>query len=259
MARMVGRGDWNVYTGQYFPQFSERHVITAEEAIRRIKPWWTTWISGDWGFEHPACYHVHAKDEHNRIITFGELWDRRVGEKEWGERITRTWGHLKLKSFPFSWDAGRLSNRSTPKYPKSINQLLSDSLGASFPKPHPADSSPGSRMSGYRLMSQLLDADLWQISDACPKLIECLPQLIRDEDDPETVLKVDYAEGDTIGDDPADSARMGLQHEYGTTVKPRNVLLEERLTGIRKQFAGKGEAALPGTDPFARFKGRKFD
>jgi hypothetical protein len=62
-------------------------------------------------------------------------------------------------------------------------------------------------MSGYRLMSQLLDANLWSISDACPKLIECLPTLIRDEDDQETVLKVDYAEGDTIGDDPAETLR----------------------------------------------------
>jgi hypothetical protein len=221
MARMVGRGEWDVFTGQYFPQFEEkRHVISAAEAIRRIKPWWTVWISGDWGYEHPACYHVHAKDEHNHILTFGELWDRRVGESEWGQRITAAWGHLKLKSFPFSWDAGRLSNRSLPKYPKSINQLLSDALGKNIPKPHPADSSPGSRMSGFRLMSQLLDADMWQVSDACPKLIECLPILIRDEDDQETVLKVDYAEGDTIGDDPADSARMGLQHEFGTVLLP---------------------------------------
>jgi hypothetical protein len=230
MARMVGRGDWNVYTGQYFPHFEEtRHVIRAEEASAQVKPWWTKWISGDWGFEHPACFHLHAKDEHNRIITLGELWDRRVGEQEWGARITKTWGHLNLKSFPFSWDAGRLSPRSQPKYPKSIVQLVSDALGKNIPKPHPADSSPGSRMSGYRLMSQLLEADMWRISDACPRLIECLPILIRDEDDPETVLKVDYAEGDTIGDDPADSARMGLQHEFGSSIVPVNVAADRRV------------------------------
>jgi len=235
MARMVGRGDWNVYTGQWFPQFEQtKHVIPAAEAVKRIKSWHTTWISGDWGFEHPACFHVHSKDEHNRITTFGELWDRRVGEQEWGQRLTRTWGHLKLKSFPFSWDAGRLSPRSAPKYPKSIVQLVSDALGAGIPKPHPADSSPGSRMSGYRLMSQLLEAEvggqpMWQIADNCPKLIECLPTLIRDEDDLENVLKVDYAEGDTIGDDPADSARMGLQNEFGSVVLPVSVVAERKV------------------------------
>lgn len=236
MARMVARGDWNVFTGQYFPQFEEpRHVIAQDEAFRAIKPWWTRWISGDWGYEHPACYHWHAKDEHNRIITYRELWDRRVGETDWAKRLTaasydRDGKPERLNSFPFSWDAGRQSPRSpNPKHPKSIVQLISDALGPHMPKPFPADSSPGSRMSGFRLMSQLLDADMWQISDACPKLIQCLPTLIRDEDATEQVLKVDYAEGDTIGDDPADSARMGLQHEFGTAVVPVNVVADRRV------------------------------
>lgn len=239
MARMVGRGDWNVFTGQYFPQFEiPRHVLKAADAVHQIKPWHTRWISGDWGYEHPASFHWHAKNEHNRIVTYDEMWDRRVGESEWAERITareKQWkdrfgtGYRPLTSFPFSWDAGKLSPRSHPKYPKSIVQLVSDHLGADVPKPHPADSTPGSRMSGFRLMSQLLDADLWGISDACPKLIECLPTLIRDEDDTETLLKVNYAEGDTIGDDPADSARMGLQHEFGSSVVPVNVMADRRV------------------------------
>jgi hypothetical protein len=237
MARMVARGDWNVYTGQYFPQFDGRHVRKASEAANWVKPWHTRWISGDWGYEHPACFHWHAKDENNHIVTYDELWDRRVGESEWAERVTsrelewrKRWpNHRPLTSFPFSWDAGKLSVRSQPKYPKAIIQLLSDGLGPNVPAPHPADSSPGSRMSGFRLMSQLLDADMWGISDSCPKLIECLPILIRDEDDPETVLKVDFAEGDTIGDDPADSARMGLQHEFGSSVVPINIMADRKV------------------------------
>lgn len=247
MAKMVGRGDWNVYTGQYFPQFDAvgdpkqnippRHVLKAAEAARRVRPWHHRWISGDWGYEHPACFHWHAKDEHNRIVTYDEMWDRRIGETEWAQRINEreeAWrerwpNHQPLKSFPFSWDAGKLSPRSQPKYPKAISQLLADGLASEIPKPHPTDSSPGSRMSGYRLMSQLLDANLWAISDNCPKLLECLPTLIRDEDDQETVLKVDYAEGDTIGDDPADSARMGLQNEFGDSIVPVSVAADRRV------------------------------
>lgn len=247
MARMVGRGEWNVYTGQYFPQFNNwpddsekagqpRHVIPAAEAIKSIKSWHRRWISGDWGFEHPACYLWHAKDEHNRVITYREMWDRRIGETEWGKKLTNASSGERLQSFPFSWDAGRLSPRSLPKYPRSIVQLLSDSLGSTMPKPHPADSSPGSRISGFRLMSQLLDADTWHISDACPKLIECLPTLIRDPDDPENVLKVDYAAGDTIGDDPADAARMGLQHEFGTVVVPLPVAVERKIADYAQKI-----------------------
>lgn len=229
MARKVAHGDWDVYTGQYFPQFEPaRHVIGKAEADKRIKSWHTRWLSGDWGYEHPAAFHWHAKDEHNRIITYRELWDRRVGETEWGERISKASAGERLNSFPFSWDAGKLSPRSVPKYPKSIVQLVSDALGEGVPKPHPADSSPGSRMSGFRLMSQLLDADMWLISDACPKLIQCLPSLIRDEDDSENVLKVDYSDNE-IGDDPADSARMGLQNEFGSVFVPPAIVAERRV------------------------------
>jgi hypothetical protein len=252
MAAMVGRGDWNVFAGQYFPQFDvsdPRYVLTQAAAIKLIKPWWTRWISGDWGYDHPACFHWHAKDENNRVVTYDELWDRRVGEKEWAERITareKKWRelwprHQGLQSFPFSWDAGKLSARSQPKYPKSIFQLLNDHLGADVPKTHPADSSPGSRMSGYRLMSQLLDAGLWQTTDQCPKLNECLPALIRDEDDREQVLKVDYAEGDTLGDDAADSARMGLQNEFGSSVVPMTMAADRRVAAYAEARGQKVE------------------
>lgn len=258
MARMVGKGEWNVYTGQYFPQFNNwpdddkrtgnRHVIPAAEAMRSIKPWHTHIISGDWGYEHPACYHWHAIDEHQKVITYREMWEPRIGEEEWGQRLTDASRGEKLKAFPLSWDAGRLSPRSPAKYPKSIVQLLSNSLGKEMPQPFPTDSSPGSRMSGYRLMSQLLDADMWLVSDACPRLIECLPTLIRDPDDPENVLKVDYASGDTIGDDPADSARYGLQYMLSAPGKPFELRVTERVEARAQEY----NRSLDTLDPNAR-------
>ena len=265
MARRVGHGDWNVYTGQYFPQFEDlpgRHVISAKDAMALVKPWHTKWISGDWGDAHPSCFHWHARDEHNRIVTYREMWGPWVKEQEWARRITAASYGEKLAAFPFSWDAGRQSRNTPAKYPRSVTQLLSESLGDGIPKPHPTDSTAGSRMSGFRLMAQLLDANLWKISDACPKLIECLPSLLREEDDPETVLKVDYAEGDSIGDDPADSARYGLQYMMGSAVKPKQVALEERFQAVRRGLTPKDpnntdERAAP-HDPFAKFRGKKL-
>jgi len=81
-------------------------------------------------------------------------------------------------------------------------------------------------------MSQVLDADMWLVSDACPKLIECLPTLIRDPDDAENVLKVDYAAGDTIGDDPADSARYGLQYMLREPSVPVEVRAAELVKDV---------------------------
>lgn len=236
MARMVARGDWEVYTGQFFPQFSEeRYVVPNEELRKRIKPWHTKWLSGDWGYEHPHAVYCHAQDEHGKVRTYGELSERRVGEVDLGKQITQAFGHEKLSAFAFSWDAGRLSPRSQPSLPKSMMQLLSDALGPSIPKPYPADSSPGSRISGARLMSQLLDSDMWEISDDCPKLIGCLPTLIRDEDKPEDVLKVDFSVNE-IGDDPYDAARMGLQHMLQTPLLPVTIVAERRVAAFAEKL-----------------------
>ena len=123
-----------------------------------------------------------------------------------------------------------------PQFPKSINQMLADSLPKDHPRPHPADSSPGSRIAGARLMSQLLDSGLLLITDECPKLIECLPTLIKDPDNTEDVLKVDFSENE-IGDDTYDSARMGLQNMLSAPRKPLEVVKTEEQTALQAHLA----------------------
>jgi hypothetical protein len=252
MAKKFAEGDWNIFTGQYFPQFDDavngRHVKESVDILRMLKPWWTRWISGDWGFDHPYAFYWHAKDEHEHVYTYRELWGRQTGETELGRTIGILSAGERISAFPFSWDAGRLSVRSHPKYPKSINSALGDALPDGLPKPHPADSSPGSRISGWRLMSQLLDADQWTIGDKCTELIKCLPTLIRDEDNSEDVLKVDFSENE-IGDDPADSARMGLQYMLSARSIPideqRNRLLQAvRSDTLKRDGIGDAEGPM---------------
>lgn len=221
-------GKWDVFQGQYFSNFSyEKHVITPEEAKERIKPWHKRWMSGDWGFDHPHAVYWHVQDELGRVITYREQYGRQVGEPELGKIITDKSAGEKLVAFPFSWDAGKQSKRSPKQFPKSINQLLADSLGKGLPQPFPADASPGSRIAGWRLMYQLIDSGMWQITADCPKLIECIPSLVRSPENTEDVMKVDWSENG-IGDDPADSARMGLQHMLGSVQKPKEQLIQEQ-------------------------------
>ncbi len=257
MARKFAEGSWDVYTGQFFPQFGPHCVIEHKEALKRIKPWYTKWLSGDWGYEHPHAIYWHAKDEDNCVITYREQWGRRIGEPELAGLITANSATERLSSFPFSWDAGRLSNRSHPKYPRSINSLLGENLGAGIPKPHPADSSPGSRISGWRLMSQLIDANMWLISDACPKLIQCIPTLIRDEDNEEDVLKVDWSENE-VGDDPADAARMGLQYMLGKSAIPIDVQRQRLLASVREQTIGAQEGPMDTDQAVAVYNRQAF-
>ena len=232
-------GKWDVFQGQYFPQFDpQKHVISAERAKELIKPWHTKWMSGDWGYDHPHAIYWHSQDEKGVVTTYRELWGRMKGETELGKDITEQSGSERLIAFPFSWDAGKLSKRSDRSFPKSITQMLTDALGKEMPRPFPADSSPGSRISGWRLMSQLLDSGMWQISEDCPRLIECIPSLLRDGDNTEDVRKTDWTENN-IGDDPADAARMGLQFMLGASRRPEIDIMRERAAAI--------------TDPVARF------
>jgi hypothetical protein len=238
-------GKFDEFQGQYFPNFNrEKHLISSAEARDRMKPWHKRWLSGDWGFDHPHSVHWHCEDENGRIITYREQWGREMGETDLGKKITEMSSGEKLTAFPFSWDAGKLSKRSLRTHPKSSIQMLTESLGKGLPSPFPADSSPGSRISGWRLMYQLLDNDMWQIvEDECPKLAECIPSLIRDPDNTEDVLKVDWVENQ-IGDDPADCARMGLQFMLGSAVKPFQVRLQEKLATIPLEGTGRFIAHL---------------
>ena len=218
-------GKWDVFQGQYFPNFSfDRHTKPASEI--KLQPWYRRWISGDWGDSHPACIHLHAEDEHGHIYTYDELWGREIGESELGRRIGEMCAGEKFSEFWLSWDAFGKLNKNTRK---SITEMIGAALPKGVPRPTPADASPGSRISGWRLMDQLLDADMWTISRKCEKLIECLPTLVRDmQRNTEDVLKVDYSSGG-IGDDPADSARYGLQNMLSNSTKPFAVRLAERL------------------------------
>lgn len=228
-------GNWNVFQGQYFHQFKPAaHIISREEARKRIKPWHTRWLSGDWGYDHPHCIHWHVKDENNRIITYREDWGQKVGESDLGKNIGRLSAGEKFVAFPFSWDFGKLSPRD-PGRMRSIGQMISEAMPQEMPKPHPAESSPGARISGWRLMSQLLESGMWQIvGEDCPKLVECIPSLIRDPKNTEDVLKVDFEENH-IGDDPAESARYGLQFMFGApAIKPLDLRVAERVDAIWK-------------------------
>lgn len=223
-------GKWGQFEGQYFQNFRyEKDTIDASEVI--IMPWHKRWISGDWGFDHPACFHWHAEDENGQVVTYREFWSIGLGEAELGREIGKLSVGEDIKSFFLSWDAFGKLNKATRK---PITQLIAEELPRGWPAPRPADASPGTRISGWRLMHQLIEAGQWKISRACPKLIECLPTLVRDmQRNSEDVLKVDHSDN-YIGDDPADSARYGLAEMVAVVRKPANVRVAERVTQIRE-------------------------
>jgi len=249
-------GDWEVFAGQYFDRFDPmRHVVRPETLD--WKPWWSRWISIDWGFEHPAAVYWHgaippasptrdpslpreARDgDPRRVVTYRELVTRRTPPRElaWEivERSAASSGAIRATSVPPGREtagdgAGRERIDAIYLSPDafarrtdeaSIAEQMGDVFAAAgLPRPVPADDD---RVGGWMLMYQMLDAGEWLIAENCIELIRTLPVLVRDAARVEDVEKMD-------GDDPADAARYGLKSRYGARRNAREHLpLAERL------------------------------
>jgi phage terminase large subunit len=217
LRRAFLEGDWNVFAGQYFDVFEfGRHTVRAEAL--RLEPWWPRWISIDWGFQHPSAVYWHCAipqavtratshgentfhespvaSHESRIVTYREFVQSGLSPRMLAQGIAERSGRERISDVFLSPDA--FAHRTSEA---SIAEQLGEVLGASgLPRPAPADDD---RIGGWQLMYQLLESDAWLITENCAKLIDCLPQLVRDDRRVEDIRKVD-------GDDPADAARYGL-------------------------------------------------
>jgi hypothetical protein len=252
LRRAFLEGDWNVFAGQYFDVFEfGRHTVRAEEL--RLEPWWPRWISVDWGFQHPSAVYWHcavpayrnSKSETRkatlgspsfdfrfsgsdtealgepRIVTYREFVQSGLSPRMLAQGIAERSGRERISDVFLSPDA--FAHRTSEA---SIAEQLGEVLTAyGLPRPAPADDD---RIGGWQLMYQLLESDSWLITDNCAKLIDCMPQLVRDASRVEDIRKVD-------GDDPADAARYGL-------------VSGGRLAGVGAALSRYGGLGRPGED-----------
>ena len=212
-------GDWDVFAGQYFDLFEiGRHTARPEEI--GMQAWWPRWISIDWGFQHPSAVYWHCAmprtatsyqrsatrnpepgsevrdDSAARIVTYREFVQNGLSPRMLGQAIAERCKDEKIQEIYLSPDA--FAHRTSEA---SIAEQLGEVLAANgLPRPSQAGDD---RIGGWQLMYQLLEQDAWVITENCGKLIECLPQLVRDNRRVEDVRKVE-------GDDPADAARYGI-------------------------------------------------
>ena len=218
-AYLMGR--WDIFAGQYFDIFNQpphRHVGTAG-----IQPWHPRWGSIDWGFQHPACCHLHSQDG-DRTYTYRELHGAQKPERTLAEEFVELNGGKKLSAIYLSPDA--FAKRTSEN---TVAEQLNEVFTANgLPSCTPADND---RIGGARLMYGLMTNDNWLIDPACPRLIECLPDLIHDEKNPEDVLKVDAGEG-ALGDDSYDSARYGLKSHASAVATPFSEVLRQKISVI---------------------------
>ncbi len=225
LRRAFLEGDWSVLEGQYFDLFEiGRHTARAEAL--RLEEWAPRWISIDWGFKHPSAVYWHGASQDagslprslrsgqqtalasgrddsmggdgksGRIVTYREFVQSGLSPRMLGQAIVERTERERIREIYLSPDA--FARRTSEA---SIAEQLGDVLEQNgLPRPVQVNDD---RIGGWQLMYQLLERDAWIIADSCPRLIECLPLLVRDDRRVEDVRKME-------GDDAADAARYGL-------------------------------------------------
>jgi hypothetical protein len=236
-------GTWGL-VGGYFSGAWDPAVNVYPAGSVEIKPWSEKWMSGDWGFEHQSAIYWHAIDELGVIRTYREFVTRHESPETLAESIARhsydEGGKIPAyRGFFFSHDA------FAQKSDANTIALRMGRVLAQHGLPQPSEASRD-KIGREQLMYQLLrkrtrvgeDAEghpievpAWQISDACPKLIDCIPAAPRDEADPEKIAEF-------LGDDPLQGAGYGLYAKLGRPSKvPKEVQLAERLQAVDRRWA----------------------
>lgn len=199
-------GDWDVFAGQYFREFSrDRHVIEGKE----LPKWYKRFRSMDWGYNDPCCVLWHAADPEGRVYTYRELYIRESGANKTARLIKELSGDEEIAytvASPDMWQKRGAALRGEGGFEgESIAELF---MLAGIPL-LPADNS---RVSGWNRVREFLSggADgkpMWQVFSCCQNLVRTLPMLRYDPRDHE-----DAAEGE---DHAPEALRYGLMSRPG--------------------------------------------
>lgn len=213
-------GDWDIAAGQFFSTWNYDSIVKKD---LRIMPSALVWCSLDYGFQHPTSCHLFSEYDGKKQV-IDEHWrrqalvpDHAADIKNMLKRHGLTIEHLK----GFVAGADVFATRGNESG-KTIADEYADQ-GIILTRANM------DRVNGAAYLLKLLGrigsagekaiAPQIEISDRCPKLIECIPTLQHDPNRPEDVLKVDIDEDGNGGDDPYDDLRYGLmfkQKEWAT-------------------------------------------
>jgi hypothetical protein len=239
-------GKWGLAGGYFAGAWDEAVNVYPADSVE-IKPWWPRWMSGDWGFEHWAANYWHCIDDFGVVRTYREYVTNHESPEVLAESLSKRCidddgRREKLEAFYYSHDAFHQKTDANTVAVRMGRILESHGL------PHPRNASAdkiGRETLMYELLRKrvtigedeeghALEVPAWQISDACPKLINVIPLAPRDEDN------VEQIEG-FIGDDPIAGAGHGLYGKFGRikAEKPFQVRLAEQLVKVPIEGTGR--------------------
>jgi phage terminase large subunit len=179
-------GDWNVFAGQYFTEFrKDIHVIDPFP----IPEHWNRYISLDYGLDMLAC-HWYAIDTQNNVYCYKELYESNLIISDAAKRIKEVSGkdNIKIRYAPPDLENRRQDTGKSAfdlfrehgiSLTRADNRRVDGWLSVKeWIKPiEQKDEQTGDIRKTSRL----------KIFSNCVNLIRCLPQVQRDEKDPNDV------------------------------------------------------------------------
>lgn len=226
-------GDWDIAAGQFYTTFRrDAHVVPAKE-FPEPAAHWRTWVSLDHGFVHWTIAYLLSKDSDGMTRIHSEHAARRALVERNAAGVI---GMCARQHVPMSRVRKVVAGGDVFSRERDGKTVANDYAKAGLKLTRANMDRCDGAAELLRLLGDV-DADppippRIQISDACPRLIECIPSLEHDPECPEDVLKVDTDVDTGIGgDDPYDAARYGVMEGWKPRVPAPAVARSEQPRG----------------------------
>ena len=221
-------GNWDEFAGQFYDIWNPEQFV---KPCLPEKSWHPRWLGIDWGFQHPmVCYWGAQVGKVTKI--YRELMANQHSAKSQAQEIVdRTpidERHL-IDAIYLSPDA--FQRRS--EQDSFADQMASIFIANGMPYPTEADND---RQHGAQAMYELMKSNTLEIDPSCdgrsmkPKgigLIDVIPMITTDEDDPEEIEKFD-------GDDAWDAARYLIKSRMRPGKQPMTEVVQEKVAAFAK-------------------------
>lgn len=194
-------GDWDVFAGQFFGEFSRTEHVIREHAIPAR---WRRFRSMDWGYHDPCCVLWHAIGPEGRIITYRELYVNKLRADEVASRIVELTADEAIAYTVASPDMWQKRGAVLTGEGGFVGESIAELFAKAGVPLTPADNS---RVAGWQTMRGYLahgedGTPMWQTFERCENLIRTLPTLVFDKYNNE-----DVADGE---DHAAEALRYAL-------------------------------------------------